>query len=71
MCDLHFASTAAFDAHLGGPTYDWDHLYPEDVPVLRIKTEDGMCNMSREREYEITIWEHGPKADAARERFKR
>jgi hypothetical protein len=68
MCGLHFASDAAFDAHLAGGRRKWGHYYPEDVKVLRIRTTDGVCNMSAERETGITLWEHWPNVDAVRER---
>lgn len=70
MCDLHFASDSAFNAHLAGPSRDFGHFYPEDVKELRIRTTDGVCKLGPSRREGITLWEHGPSVDRVRERIQ-
>ena len=70
LCNLHFSSDDAFDAHVVYKP-EHAHLDPRDVKVLRIRTKDATCEMSAEPEHGVTLWEHGPKVDRTRARRER
>jgi hypothetical protein len=69
-CGSHFSSLAAWEAHRSGP-FDGERVCwstDRELP-LRRKTESGVCDLVGMTQIGVVIWEHGPSADRARDRY--
>ena len=63
MCDLHFVSLEAFDAHIGPPGH---HHEPVERPKLRVRARDAICRMGAEPVSGVVLWENARQTDRTR-----